>query len=117
MWNDLKQDFTDEIMLRKTFPLGFSGKELVRDMDSDPRLVKSSGGGHDNPLQYSCLENPHGRRSLAGCSARCQNESDMIERLSTAPKPGRNPAQGSQEEGVPSISEGIQPFGAIQAFN
>ena len=58
MWNDLKQDFTDEIMLRKTFPLGFSGKELVRDMDSDPRLVKSSGGGHDNPLQYSCLENP-----------------------------------------------------------
>ena len=29
----------------------------VRDMDSDPRLVKSSGGGHDNPLQYSCLEN------------------------------------------------------------
>ena len=57
MWNGLKQDFTDEIMLRKTFPLGFSGKELVRDMDSDPRLVKSSGGGHDNPLQYSCLEN------------------------------------------------------------
>ena len=24
------------------------------------------GGGHDNPLQYSCLENPHGQRSLAG---------------------------------------------------
>ena len=25
------------------------------------------GGGHGNPLQYSCLENPHGQRSLAGC--------------------------------------------------
>ena len=22
-----------------------------------PRLRKSLGGGHDNPLQYSCLEN------------------------------------------------------------
>ena len=28
----------------------------------------SSGGRHDNPLQYSCLENPHGQRSLAGHS-------------------------------------------------
>ena len=24
--------------------------------------------GHGNPLQYSCLENPHGQRSLAGYS-------------------------------------------------
>ena len=23
--------------------------------------------GHGNSLQYSCLENPHGQRSLAGC--------------------------------------------------
>ena len=23
------------------------------------------GGGHGNPLQYSCLENHHGQRSLA----------------------------------------------------
>ena len=28
----------------------------------------SPGGGHENPLQCSCLENPHGRRSLVGCS-------------------------------------------------
>ena len=26
----------------------------------------SSEGEHGNPLQYSCLENPHGQRSLAG---------------------------------------------------
>ena len=25
-------------------------------------------GGHGNPLQYSCLENPHRQRSLAGYS-------------------------------------------------
>ena len=24
--------------------------------------------GHGNPLQYSCLENSQGQRSLAGCS-------------------------------------------------
>ena len=31
-------------------------------------LGRSPGGEHDNPLQYSCLENPHGQRSLAGYS-------------------------------------------------
>ena len=42
------------------------------------------GGGHGNPLQYSCLENPHGQRSLAGCSPWGRKELDMTERLSTA---------------------------------
>ena len=37
------------------------------------------GGGHDNLLQYSCLENPHGRRSLVGCSPWGCKESDMTE--------------------------------------
>ena len=31
-----------------------------------PGLGRSPGGGHGNSLQYSCLENPHGQRSLAG---------------------------------------------------
>ena len=26
------------------------------------------GGGQGHPLQYSCLENPHGQRNLSGCS-------------------------------------------------
>ena len=30
----------------------------IRDTDSIPRLGRSPGGGHGNPLQYSCLENP-----------------------------------------------------------
>ena len=30
----------------------------LRDMDSIPGSERSPGGGHDNPLQYSCLENP-----------------------------------------------------------
>ena len=38
----------------------------LRDVGSIPGLRRSPGGGHGNPLQYSCLENSHGQRSLAG---------------------------------------------------
>ena len=41
----------------------------IRDTGLIPRLGRSPGGGLDNPVQYSCLENPHGQRSLEGCSA------------------------------------------------
>ena len=41
------------------------------------------GGGYGNPLQCSCLENPHGQRSLAGYSLEVA-KSDTTERLSTA---------------------------------
>ena len=40
----------------------------LRDVGSIPGLGRSPGGGHGSPLQYSCLENPHGQRSLAGYS-------------------------------------------------
>ena len=33
----------------------------VRDVGSVPGLGISLGGGHGNPLQYSCLENPKDR--------------------------------------------------------
>ena len=36
------------------------------DPGSIPGLGRSPGEGHSNPLQYSCLENPHGQRSLVG---------------------------------------------------
>jgi len=39
--------------------------------------------GMANPLQYPCLENPHGQRSLAGYSPWDHKESDMTERIST----------------------------------
>ena len=51
-------DFTD----------GSDGKEFTcnaGDLGQIPGLRRSPGGGHGNPLQYSCLENPHGERSLA----------------------------------------------------
>ena len=53
------------------FPGGSDGKESaynVGDLGSIPGLGRSPGGGHGNPLHYSCLENPHGQRSLVGYS-------------------------------------------------
>ena len=38
----------------------------IRDADSIAGLGGYPGGGHGNLLQYSCLENPHGQRSLKG---------------------------------------------------
>ena len=38
----------------------------VRDVGLVPGSGRSPGGGHSNPLQDSCLENPRGQRSLAG---------------------------------------------------
>ena len=32
--------------------------EDIRDMGLIPGLGRSPGGGHGNPLQYSCLEKP-----------------------------------------------------------
>ena len=39
-----------------------------------------------NPLQYSCLENPHGQRSLAGYSPWGRKELDITEQLRTPMK-------------------------------
>ena len=33
----------------------------IRNTGSVPRLGRSPGGGHGNPLSYSCLENPMDR--------------------------------------------------------
>ena len=46
------------------FPGGSDGKESAcnsGDLGSIPGLGRSLGGGHGNPLQYSCLENPMDR--------------------------------------------------------
>ena len=50
----------------------------LRDAGSIPGLGRSRGGGHGNPLQYSCLEN-RGQRSLVGYSPWGLKESDATE--------------------------------------
>ena len=68
------------------FPGGSDGKESacdVGDLGSVPGLERFPGRGLGNPLQYSCLENPHGR-SLVGYHPWGHKESDTTERLSIA---------------------------------
>ena len=49
---------SQEALVVKNLPANSRDK---RDMGSVPGLGRSPGGGHDNPLQYSCLENPMDR--------------------------------------------------------
>ena len=59
---------------------------MVGDLGSTPGLGSSPEGKHGNPLQYSCLENPHGQRSLVGDSPWGHRESGTTDRLSTGHK-------------------------------
>ena len=55
-----------KLMLTTGFPGGSDGKESscnAGDLDLIHGLGRSPGRGHGNPLQYSCLENPHGQRA------------------------------------------------------
>ena len=65
---------------------GFPGGAVVKnppanagDVRSIPGWGRSPGEGNGNPIQYSCLENPHGQRSLAGYSTWGSKESDSTE--------------------------------------
>ena len=65
---------------------GFPGGCVVKnwpanagDAGSIPGWGEALGGGNGNPLQYSCLENPQGQRSLRDYSPRGLKESDTTE--------------------------------------
>ena len=65
----------------------------IRDAGWIPESGRSPGGGHGNPLQYSCLGNPHGqRRSLVGYTLWGRKELDTTEATehacTVAPVPG-----------------------------
>ena len=65
---------------------GSDGRESIcnaRNLGLIPGLRRSPGGGHGNPLQYSCLENPHGQKRLGGYSPWGCKGLDTIEQLST----------------------------------
>ena len=71
------------------FPAGTVVKNLpasaggTREMLSIPGLGRSPGVGHGNPLQYPCLENPHGQSSLVGFSPYGDKSWMRLKRLST----------------------------------
>ena len=51
----------------------------ARDSGLIPGLGRSPGVGNGNPLQYSCLENPMDKKSLAGYSPWSHKKSDATE--------------------------------------
>ena len=64
------------------FPGGSAGKESAckaGDPSLIPGLGSSPGEGIGYPLQYSCLENPHGQRNLVATVHGGHKESDMAE--------------------------------------
>ena len=66
------------------FPGGSDDKESAcnsGDLGSIPGWGRSPGEGNGNPPQFSCLENPHGQRSLVGCSPWDHKELDTTEWL------------------------------------
>ena len=67
--------------------------QLVKNLPADagdarnvgliPGLGRSPGEGNGHPLQYSCLENSHGQRSLAGYSPWGRKESGRTKHTRT----------------------------------
>ena len=71
-----------ESRLRNTLTNLLGGKESTCQA-GDPGLIpgsgRSPGGGHGNQLQYSCLENLHGQKSLVAYSPWGCKELDITE--------------------------------------
>ena len=84
-WSDLA---AAAAAIRWGFPGGASGKESAcqsrrfKRRGFDSWRGRSPGGGHGNPLQYSCLENHHGQRSLMGYRPWGLKELDTTEQFS-----------------------------------
>ena len=53
----------------------------ISDASSFPGVGRSPGGEHDNPHQYSCLENPMDRGAWWAPSPRGHKESDTTEEI------------------------------------
>ena len=68
------------------YMVGLPGGSVVKnppvnagEVGSISGLGRFCGEGNGNPLQYSCLENPHGQRSLVGYSPWGCKELDKTE--------------------------------------
>ena len=55
----------------------------VRDMGSIPGSGRSPGGGHGNPLQYACLENPMDKEAWQVTVPRVTKSQTGLKQLST----------------------------------
>ena len=60
----------------------------TRDMGLIPGSGRSPGGGHGNPLQYSCLENPMNRGAWQTTVHRVAKSQTQLKRLGMHPHTG-----------------------------
>ena len=80
-----------------------SAYNVQEDPGSIPELGRSPREGNGNPLQYSCLENPMGWRSLVGYSPWGHKESDITEQL---------PCHFNiYKVGTLKVSDSLRPYG------
>ena len=63
----------------------------VRDVGSVTEEGRSSGGGHGNPLQYSCLENPMDGGAWRATVHRVTKSQTQLKQLSTHEPPYYRP--------------------------
>ena len=75
---------------------------VTRDTGSIPGLGRSPGGGHGNPLLYSCLENPMDRGALVGYSPWDCKELDVTERQKNNNKENKREAISENDAGKKS---------------
>ena len=66
IWKQLEEMGASQIALVVKNPPANAGDVGVE--GSIPGLGRCPGGRHGNPLQYSCLENPHEERNLVDYS-------------------------------------------------
>ena len=71
----------------------------IRDTVFIPGLGRFPAGGHGNPLQYSCLENPKDRRAWQAIVHTVTKSQTGLKRLSTHMKDGGYQGLGAQELG------------------
>ena len=78
-----------EVLPRWCFPGGASGKEPTcqyrrrKRCSLIPELGRYPGGGHSNPLQYSCLENPMDKGAWQATVHRVAKSWTPLKRLTT----------------------------------
>ena len=82
--------WSESVLILGGFPGGTSGKEPtpvnagdIRDASSILGSGRSPGGGHGNPLEYSCLENPKVRGAWQPTVHRVPKNWTWLKQLST----------------------------------
>ena len=86
----------------------------IRDMGSIPGSGRSPGGGHGNPLQYSCLENPMDRGAWRATVHRVSESWTRVKQLSTHVHKSPVPVQMTSPQRMTtftlSAADGISGF-------